>query len=241
MTKRLSKKVIEETYKKLRSYHTRYLKKHGVILPNLKSNTGYTKDALILIYLAQCYPHTRPIKKRELTKFILGFYPETTDVQQARHLGAQKGWFIAAGGRDNSDVVLRRGEYQLIDLKKPYPAFHGHRVEDTSDWETLKAQYGNRCATCGSEEGKRNIHWPNTITKLQKAHRDPNKPLVKGNIIPQCQKCNRADRNNWVYDQKGRVVKLANPNVINKSDKKIRWKVYKILYKEFQGRNPNDR
>ncbi|MEW6686850.1 MAG: hypothetical protein AB1393_11690, partial [Candidatus Edwardsbacteria bacterium] len=91
-----------------------------------------------------------------------------------------------------------------------------------------------------SEESKPHIHWPNTITSLQIAHKDPNQPLVAGNIIPQCEKCNRADRNNWVYDERGRVIKLANPNVIKRSDKEIRWKVYKILYEEFNGRNPNE-
>lgn len=102
-------------------------------------------------------------------------------------------------------------------------------------------EYGNRCATCGSKEGEPHFHWPNTITKLTKAHMDPGKPLVKGNIIPQCDKCNRADRNNWAYDERGRVIKLANPNIIKNSDEEIRWKVYKILYEEFEGENPNER
>ena len=39
---------------------------------------------------------------------------------------------------------------------------------------------------------------------------DPSKPLEPGNIIPQCEKCNRADRNYWIYDEKGRVVGIAN-------------------------------
>jgi len=54
--------------------------------------------------------------------------------------------------------------------------------------------------------------------QFAKSHMDPNKPLVPGNIIPQCQKCNRGDRNRWVYDDKGRVIKVANPNVINFCD-----------------------
>ncbi|MCD6594139.1 hypothetical protein J7L68_00470 [bacterium] len=241
MKKILSKKEITKIYKSICEYYEKYLKKRGVKLPRLFNNNGkYTKDALVLVYLAQDYPETKKVSKGELTRFIEIYYPNVNDVQQARHLGAQKGWYIAAGGRDNRDVVLKRGEYQLVNLEKPYPAFHGHRVEKTDDWEELKKEYGYRCATCGSEEGKPNIHWPNTTTKLQKGHKNPNKPLVNGNIIPQCQKCNRADRNNWVYDERGRVIKLANPNVIKRSEKKIRWKVYKILYKEFDGKNPDE-
>ncbi len=238
MKKSLSKKKIEKTYQMISNYYDKHLKKRGVKIPKLIGTKGFTKDALILVYLAQGYPKTKKVSKSELTEFIREFYSTVNDVQQARHLGAQKGWFIAAGGRDNRDVVLRRGEYKLITLEKPYPAFHGHRVEETSNWESLKAEYGYRCVTCGSQEGKPNIHYSNTITKLQKSHKDPNKPLGTSNIIPQCQKCNRADRNNWVYNETGRVIKLANSIVIKRSDKEIRWKVYKLLYEEFKGKNP---
>lgn len=99
-------------------------------MPRLAGKRGFTIDALTLIYLAQGYPNTRKVSKEELTGFIRRFYPRVNDVQQARHLGQQKGWFIAAGGRDNRDVILDRGEYQLITLEKPYPAFHGHRIEN---------------------------------------------------------------------------------------------------------------
>jgi len=241
MKKHLSNNEIREIYSMISDYYKKFLEKYGVKLPKLTdTKSNYTKDALVLVYLAQDYPDTKKVSKEELTQFIRQYYPNVPDVQQARHLGAQKGWFIAAGGRDNKDVILARGEYQLISLEKPYPAFHGHRIEDTEEWEELKRQYGYRCATCGSKEGEPNIHWPNTITRLQKAHMDPSKPLVPGNIIPQCEKCNRADRNNWVYDERGRVIKLANPIVIKRSEKEIRWKVYKILYEEFKGINPNE-
>lgn len=240
MGEKLSDDEIENTYEMIRTCWNKHLKQHGIRMPRLRGTRGLTKDALILIYLAQGYPKTGKVSKGQLTEFIRSFYPEVNDVQQARHLGAQKGWFIAAGGRGNKDAYLERGEYQLITLEKPYPAFHGHRVEQAEDWEGLKAEYGYRCVTCGSEEGKPNIHYPNTGTRLQKAHMDPNKPLASGNIIPQCEKCNRADRNNWVYDERGRVIKLANPTVIKRSDKEVRWKVYRILYQEFKGRKPDE-
>lgn len=233
MIKKISDDEIKSIYRGISEYHSKYLKPFDVKLPKLLGQRGYTKDALILVYLAQGYPATKTISKSELTQFIRKYYPNINDVQQARHLGAQKGWFIVAGGRDNRDVHLNRGEYRLITLEKPYPAFQGHRVEKTDNWEKLKAQYGYKCAICGSDEGEFNIHWPNTKTKLQKGHMNPRKPLVPGNIIPQCQKCNRADRNNWVYDERGRVIKLANPIVIKRSDKDVRRKVYRILHKEF--------
>jgi|SRR3989338_8252768 len=237
----LSDKEIGAQYNVIKDYHEKFLKRYGVQMPKLKSKKGYVKDALILIYLSIGYPKTKKVSKTELTQFIRKFYPDTNDVQQARHLGAQKGWYIAAGGRDNVVVHLKRGEYQLYTLEQPYSGFHGHRVSDDGNWNSLKKQYGYRCATCGSVESKPNIHWQNTATKLQKSHKDPTKPLVKGNIIPQCQKCNRADRNNWVYDERGRVIKLANPSVINRSSQDVQLRVYEILYRKFKGINPYEK
>lgn len=238
---KLSKKEIKEIYKKIKNFHSKFLKKEGIKLPKLySSKKQFTKDALVLIYLSVGYPKTKAISKTELTKFIRSFYPEVNDVQQARHLAAQDGWWIVSGGRDNIVLNLKRGYYQLHTLERPYPKFKkGHRISKTSNWTKIKEQYGHRCATCGSKEGEPHFHWPGTKTKLQKAHKDPNRPLGPGNIIPQCQKCNRGDRNRWVYDERGRVIKLAKPSVIKSSDQDVRWKVYKILYQEFKGKNPN--
>lgn len=242
--KRLSDRKIEKIYKDVlcKNYKI-YLEPYGVELPRLAdANGNYTKDALVLVYLSQGYPSTKSASKGELTQFIRQYYPDVADVQQARHLAAQKGWYIVSGTRGNKDVELKPREYQLISLEKPYPAFVGKKREkvDIENWGEIQERYENRCATCGSIEGEPNIHWTNSITQLQKSHMNPKRPLVAGNIIPQCQFCNRAYRNYWVFDEKGRVRKLANPSVINRSDKEVRWRVYKILYEEFKGVNPND-
>lgn len=239
----LSDEDILEIYDMIKKYYENHLAYFGVRLPKLKKENGeYTKDALVLVYLAQGYPQTRAVSKKELTDFLRSYYSDVTDVQQARHLGAQKGWYIISGTRGNGTIELKAGEYQLVSLEKPYPGFRGHRVGEIGEdyWEKIKLKYNGRCATCGSEEGKPHLHWPNTLTRLQKAHIDPRKPLGPRNIIPQCEKCNRADRNNWVYDDKGRVIKVANPKVIKRCDREVRWEVYKILYREFKGVNPYD-
>ena len=82
---------IEEIYSLIFKYFNKYLKSQNVKMPNLKSGDSYTKDALTLVYLAQNYPNTKAVTKSELTRFIQQFYPDVNDVQQARHLGAQKG------------------------------------------------------------------------------------------------------------------------------------------------------
>jgi len=57
--------------------------------------------------------------------------------------------------------------------------------------------------------------------------------MKAGNIIPQCQKCNQADRNRWVYDNKGRVIKLADPKFVLNFDASVQKRVYDILKKKF--------
>ena len=38
---------------------------------------------------------------------------------------------------------------------------------------------------------------------------NPCKPLVDGNIIPQCQICNEPYKNRWIFDKTGRVIEVA--------------------------------
>lgn len=231
----LNDNSICELYDILTKFHEKHLKDLGVKLPKLKNKGKFTKDALVLTYLSYGYPETRKVTKEELTAFIRTYYPDVNDVQQARHLGAQKGWWIVAGGRDNIVLKVERGSYQLHTLEAPYPGFNNkHRLTNIGSWEDIKKEYNFRCATCGSQENKPHFHWHATKTKLEKGHMDPNRPLETGNIIPQCQKCNRADRNRWVYDEKGRVIKLADANFVKNFDKDVREKIYKILKYEFE-------
>ena len=229
----MNKKEISATYKIIKEHHDKYLKVKGVELPNLKKGDKFIKDALVLVYLAKNYPNTNIVTKSDLTQFIRRYYKDTTDVQQARHLAAQKGWYILSGTRkDNNSLNLKSGEYKLVSLTECYPDFTKERreyKEDEDFFESLKRQYGYCCATCGSEEGKPHKHWKNTKTVLQKGHMNPLKPLEEGNIIPQCEKCNRADRNYWIYDKKGRVIAIANEKVIDKCSTELQRRIYERL------------
>jgi hypothetical protein len=192
----LNKNSIKDIYQNIQDYHQKYLVQYGVKLPSLYNKGKFTKNALVLVYLAYGYPKTREVQKEELTKFIRNYYPNTNDVQQARHLGAQSGWWIVAGSRDNIVLKIKAGSYQLYTLERPYPGFKkDRRITKIDSWEKIKKYYSYRCATCGSREKEPHFHWPATMTVLQKAHRNPNKILSTSNIIPQCQKCNRADKN----------------------------------------------
>lgn len=227
---------IIKLYALIKQHHEKYLSKHGVILPSLKRDGEFTKEALVLTYLAQGYPNTVKVSKDELTQFIRRFYPSVNDVQQARHLAAQKGWFILSGTRkDNESLELKAGEYWLKSLVEYYPGFTHERREFLAGddyFDNLKKQYDYRCATCGSREGAPHRYWKKTITVLQKGHMDPSKPLEPGNIIPQCDKCNRPDRNYWIYDEKGRVIGIANEKVVDKCPRSLKLKIYMRLKEE---------
>lgn len=231
--KKLSDAALQKVYATLQASHREHLYPKGVKLPALRNaQGGYTKDALVLIYLAKDWPNTRPVHKTELTQFVRLYYPNVADVQQARHLGAQKGWWVVAGGRDNIVRNLNHGEYQLHSLEKPYPKFTAERRSADDDFDRIKAEYQHRCATCGSVEGEPHLHWPGTKTVLERAHMDPAKPLTADNTLPQCQKCNRADGNKWVYDRKGRVVSAASYRAVVGSDDKVKREIYERLRRD---------
>jgi len=230
---KLSDSEINSLYYELKKYHEEYLEKYRVTLPNLKWRSNYTKKALVLVYLFKNFK--KVVTKNELTEF-LDSYGGSPDVQEARHLGQQDGWFVISGKRKDEQCeqynATKSGDYALISVKKPYPDFTYMKRETkitNDEWENLKKEYDYRCATCGSIEGQNNLHYPNIITSLQKGHMDPNKELKIGNIIPQCSECNRQDRNYFIYNKKGRVVKIADPSFVRKSDKKTKNTMLKIL------------
>lgn len=236
----MTDKEIMDNYELIKKFYENHLKKQGLNLPELKTSKGlYIKDSLVLVYLAKNYPNTNIVSKEELTQFIKKYYPDVNDVQQARHLSRQKGWYIISGQRgDITDIKIPSGSYKLISLEVPYPAFTSHRNTNFSGnfWEDLKQTYNNRCASCGSPENKANYINPSAKTQLQQGHMNPEKPLEEGNIIPQCQECNRGDRNRWIYDERGRVIGLTQEALlsrIKKLDKEMASIVVKFLKDKF--------
>jgi len=205
-------------YNSIRDLHRDNLSQHGVKLPRLKSGNSYTKDALVLCYLFKNIGN--PVSKSELTDFVRQYFPDTNDVQQARHLGRQKGFFIVSGTRGDmfdaipslSEISLGKNDYCLVNLNQPYPGYSGidgHRSSrGGSNLNDLIKNYNFRCATCGSKQGEGNLLNPLVKTQLQEGHMNPNLPLSETNTIPQCSECNRAYRDWFVFDGNGRVVDI---------------------------------
>ena len=96
--------IINKLYQEISSEYNQNLKKCNVIMPNLYKGVKYTISALVLIYL---YDHIGQIvSKQELTDFLRSMGYEINDMQQARHLAQQSGWYILSGTRGDSDTYI---------------------------------------------------------------------------------------------------------------------------------------
>ena len=152
-----TEKFILEQYNKIKSAWNENLKGYGVKLSALKKSDGsYTLNALVLVYL---YTNIKKsISKEEITAFLINMGYPVIDMQQARHLSAQDGWYIISGQRGDvecSKHSVKSGEYMLLSITEPYPQFKDKRrseVLNAGSWEELKAHYNNRCVSCVSEE-----------------------------------------------------------------------------------------
>lgn len=228
---------IKKLYSELKQHWYKHLKKYDVKLPNLSKSGNYTLNALALVYFYKNMG--KVVSKNDLTSFFRSMGHNPNDVQQGRHLANTSGWYIVSRTRGDIEAIknnLCAGDYMLVSVTEPYPSYKNKkRIEniDNISWDDLKKKYDNKCASCGSVEGKPNRFYPATITELQKGHMNPNQPLELGNIIPQCSKCNRPDRNYFIYDQFGRVTAIADPKYIFKSNIQVQKQTLALLINKF--------
>lgn len=231
-----NKTEIEKRYKQILKSYKKYLKKYNVKMPKLYSGDNYTLNALVLIYLFNKIG--KIVSKQELTDHLRTMGFDINDVQQARHLAQQSGWYILSGTRGDYEcqsLGIKPGEYMLKTINEPYPSFKKLKratVLNAKSWDDLKKMYNYRCATCGSKEGKPNFLYPASITTLQQGHKDPSKPLTINNTIPQCPFCNRASRDYFVFDNKGRVEKIHDPHFVLRSKKEIKQIMLRLLIED---------
>lgn len=229
----MTENEIKKLYFELEDLYNKFLKEYNVKFPRLYNGNEYSLNSLVLVYLYNKMGQV--VSKQELTEFLKSMGYEVNDVQQARHLAQQSGWYILSGTRGDiecEEFNVGAGEYLLKTVEKPYPSYQNlKRTENlnASSWESLKEIYDYRCATCGSKEGEKNFLYPASITTLQQGHKDPSKPLTLDNTIPQCPFCNRASRNYFVFDNKGRVEKIYDPHFVLRSEKEIQKIMLELL------------
>ena len=192
----------EENYKSLLHEIKDIVKANGLINIIKFPKAGVSKNSFVLCYLYERIGEV--VSKEELTDFIRLYWPNTSDVQQARHLGRQNGFYIQgkASGIGN-------GKYKLLTLEKPHPSYVKDKTAGVSaaSFEELKKAYDYKCATCGNEEGKADRYNEDVIVKLEKGHMDPRKSL-EDNCIPQCRECNGQYKDKYVFNQQGRIIEV---------------------------------
>lgn len=148
--------------------------------------------------------------------------------QQVRHL-KRDGWDIGnKPGLHKLNPYEPSAEFVTMDRQR-----RGRL--DANNFEDLKKLFGYTCASCGAEEGKTNIRYGNDIVQLQQGHKDPAGPgNDMDNIIPQCQFCNRAYKDDFTFDEKGRVRAVASYRPVSRARESVQKKILEWLTKKFK-------
>jgi hypothetical protein len=126
------------------------------------------------------------------------------DLQAPRHLWNGSGWFVESNNKGGGNLA-----YRLVSVEEPSPGWIPvKRTQglNVADWDALKAEYDYCCASCGAKENEPHRYHERNVT-LEKGHMDPRKDMSTGNIIPQCNFCNKHYSNKAVFDRYGRVTK----------------------------------
>lgn len=186
----MSPEEIEKWWNTLEEEYNTYLKRFKVILPKKNSS-----NALWLVYLRK--HEGKQVHKDTISTFVNSVNPKSGKDQQVRHL-ASKGWYVLNKGDKilKENAVIPSGYHLLVTTESPKPTFlykvlkRAGRIS-AQNFDQLKIVYDNRCATCGSQEGKPHLLDPNKRTQLQQGHMNPHKKLTLDNSIPQCQLCNQ--------------------------------------------------
>lgn len=169
---------------------TQHLKTLGVKLP--KNNTNGRNVLEFMYKNIGCWC--------DKLQIVAAICYEGPDLQSMRHLSTG-GWFVEQDGK---------GNYRLVTVTQTFPKWIPNKRKtkiNVESWEALKSKYNNKCASCGSEEGKPHNHTLK-ITKLEKGHKDPEKDLTLNNMIPQCDYCNKRYKDTYKFDNYGIPIEI---------------------------------
>ena len=224
----MSPEEIEKWWGILESEYATHLKQYNVVLPKKDSS-----NALWLVYLKK--HEGKMVHKDTISAFVNSVNPKSGKDQQVRHLAA-KGWYILNKGDKilKEDKTIPSGYHLLVTTESPKPSFLWKALKragriSAQNFDQLKITYDNRCATCGSQEGKPHLLEPTQRTKLQQGHMNPRMALSLDNSIPQCQLCNQIYQDDYVFNEKGRVIAVASSRPVLKADKEVLEEIRKAL------------
>ena len=205
-----------------------YLASYGVRFPK----KGTTKF-FWLVYLKKF--QRQLVHKDEVASFVQDNIPDVGRDQQVRHLAAD-GWYVLNKGDKIPERPerVKPGWHMLVNTESPKPTFLHKQLKRAGriaaqDFETLKAVYDFRCVNCGSQEGKPHRYEKSKVTVLHKGHMDPDKPLTLENMVPQCETCNAYYKDDYVFDDVGRVKAVANEKPVMRAAEHVRDAIRMLL------------
>ncbi len=214
---------LQSAWEEVQRLHQIHLAEHQVKIPNAESFDEATKA----IWLATLWHYKgQEVDKNHISEVVLTFKPDAAPDQQVRHLK-----------RDGWEIGTVKGKHKLDPTRVSEPFLrrstrHNMRLKATS-FSEIKNIFGGRCATCGAYEGEPDPRYGGENVKLQQGHKDP---CAAGddyhNIIPQCQFCNRAYRDDYEFDDRGRVHAVVNIGPVKRASQKVQQLVFEWLQKQ---------
>lgn len=217
-----SKAALQKAWEDVQRLHKIHLAKHGVMIPEVSRYDEHQKAMWLAV---MHHFEGQDVDKNFMSEVADQDMPHLSQDQQVRHL-KRDGWEI-----QGSKAGLHR-----LDLSRPSSEFLNNEARKrvrmgATSFEEIKSAYGYRCATCGAQEGEPNPRYgADDVVVLQQGHQDPHKAGdTADNIIPQCQFCNRAYRDDFVFDDKGRAKAVAGMGPIKRASLPVQRKIYKWL------------
>ncbi|MCA8834304.1 MAG: hypothetical protein K8953_04385 [Proteobacteria bacterium] len=216
----ITDKELKAAYDKAADIRMNHLISDDVKLPNWGTAKGYW--LAVLIHCSPDYVH-----KDVMSQIVRKRIPTAAADQQVRHL-SDDGWNLEGD---------TKGAHCITDPYRAHPKYarqlkRSQNLLQSDDFTTIKKAFGNKCATCGAIENQPDPRYVGDMVKLQKGHKDPEKPMEKGNVIPQCQFCNRAYKDDFTFDNKGRVRAVASPKPVLRASKQVKAEVMIALKEE---------
>ena len=178
------------------------------------------------------------VHKDMVSEFVRKHIPNAAFDQQVRHLGSQYLWYVLNKGAKipNANEKVPSGYNYLFSIEVANPIAVALALKRTGrlgarNFAELKLAYGNKCATCGIEEGKKDTRNEEMVV-LQQGHMNPRDSLTLQNTIPQCQYCNQTYKDHFQFNEHGRVIAVNNPLILLKSPKNVQDEMITVLLQE---------
>jgi len=210
------------------------LQDSGITLPATHSARWYQLAVLK-------HFQARAVHKDDISEMIAKCTRKPASDQQVRHLKTQSGWYILNRGDsylDNGVALYNpNGCHVLITTKIPFPKsiLQRRTAINKGVWKEILQQYDHTCASCGTKVGEYHRYDPAyKVETLERGHMNPNKPLARGNIIPQCRWCNRTARGDFVFDAQGRPRAVASVRPVACADAEVRKEIGEWMRKQEQ-------